>query len=96
MIRALIFAILGLFVISIIRLLTTTVAKNMGDLFQDGKTPNQKPNGAPPPSAGGGSLKRDPVCGTYIPADLSVRKSVNGEVLYFCSPECRDKYVAQA
>jgi len=40
----------------------------------------------------GGELKRDPVCGTYIANSNSVRKVVNGETLYFCSPECRDKY----
>lgn len=48
--------------------------------------------------AGGGSsgaptmLQQDPVCGTYVAIDTSLKKVVNGKVLHFCSPECRDKY----
>ena len=37
-------------------------------------------------------LKKDPVCGTYVSADTSVTRTVNGSVVHFCSPECRDKY----
>ena len=40
----------------------------------------------------GGELKKDPVCGTYVAALGSPSATVNGEVYYFCSPECRDKY----
>ena len=49
-----------------------------------------------PPSEvpSGGELKKDPVCGTYVSASASLTRTVNGEVLYFCSPECRDKYRA--
>lgn len=39
-----------------------------------------------------GHLKKDPVCGTYISTDLSVKKTVNGEVVHFCSEACRDKF----
>jgi uncharacterized protein len=89
MLRALIYSILGLFAIMLVRMITTTLMKGVGELFQEEATAKKNP-----PTTGGGPLKRDPVCGTYIPADASVRKSVNGEVLYFCSPECRDKYGA--
>ena len=37
-------------------------------------------------------LKKDPVCGTYVPAATSLTRTVNGSVVHFCSPECRDKY----
>ena len=63
------------------------VTKGVGEMFAASNPPAGKPQ---PPA--NGPLKRDPVCGTYIPADNSVRKVVSGEVLYFCSPECRDKY----
>lgn len=56
---------------------------------------------APPPHAprrpevvSGGELKKDPVCGTYVSEALSVTRKVNGQVLHFCSKECRDKYHA--
>ena len=51
---------------------------------------------SPPPEAptvqAGGDLKRDPVCGTYVSTSTSISKSVKGQVVYFCSKECRDKF----
>jgi len=37
-------------------------------------------------------LKKDPVCGTYVSTAASVSRKVAGELVYFCSAECRDKY----
>ena len=37
-------------------------------------------------------LKKDPVCGTYVPVATSVKKTVAGSVVHFCSTDCRDKY----
>lgn len=37
-------------------------------------------------------LQQDPVCGTYVAVDTSLKRVVKGKVLHFCSPECRDKY----
>jgi YHS domain-containing protein len=37
-------------------------------------------------------LQQDPVCGTYVAIDTSLKRVVKGQVLHFCSPECRDKY----
>jgi YHS domain-containing protein len=39
-------------------------------------------------------LRQDPVCGTYVAIDSSLKTIKNGEVIHFCSPECRDKYLA--
>ena len=39
-------------------------------------------------------LQQDPVCGTYVAIDTSLKKVVNGKVLHFCSPECRDRWQA--
>ena len=55
------------------------------------------PRGAtrrPPSVHSGGELKKDPVCGTYVSTAASITRTVNGEVLYFCSRECSDKYRA--
>jgi YHS domain-containing protein len=41
-----------------------------------------------------GELKKDPACGTYISAATSIQEKVGGETFYFCSKQCRDKYVA--
>jgi YHS domain-containing protein len=37
-------------------------------------------------------LQQDPVCGTYVAIDASLKRVVNGKVLHFCSDECRDRY----
>ena len=37
-------------------------------------------------------LRQDPVCGTYVAIDSSLKTLVNGQVVHFCSAECRDKY----
>jgi YHS domain-containing protein len=57
--------------------------------------------GAPPVGArqertkvpAGGELRKDPVCGTYVSVASSVSHEANGKTVYFCSKECRDKYV---
>jgi YHS domain-containing protein len=51
----------------------------------------QAPRNAPTLHTGG-ELKKDPVCGTFVSVDASVTKRVNGELVHFCSPACRDKY----
>ena len=48
----------------------------------------------PPTLQSGGELRKDPVCGTYVSTTAGITRKVNGEVLYFCSKECRDKYRA--
>lgn len=40
-------------------------------------------------------LVRDPVCGMHMAAELSLPVKQGGEVLHFCSPECRDKYLGE-
>jgi YHS domain-containing protein len=39
-------------------------------------------------------LKKDPVCGTYVSSASGFTRTVNGQVICFCSKECRDKYAA--
>jgi YHS domain-containing protein len=38
-------------------------------------------------------LKKDPVCGTYVSAASGFTRSVNGQLVCFCSKECRDRFV---
>jgi YHS domain-containing protein len=46
----------------------------------------------PPAVRSGGELKKDPVCGTYVSTSASITRTVGGEVFYFCSKECSDRY----
>ncbi|HXV86347.1 MAG TPA: hypothetical protein VD793_06595 [Gemmatimonadales bacterium] len=45
-----------------------------------------------PPAAR--TLYRDPVCGTHVSPDISQRFEHEGQVLHFCSTECRERYRA--
>ena len=47
------------------------------------------------PSVHQGIVKRDPACGTYVDVEVSVQARAGGEVLHFCSAQCRDAYLAQ-
>jgi YHS domain-containing protein len=44
------------------------------------------------PNTAATMLQQDPVCGTYVAVDSSLKRVVNGKVIHFCSAECRDKY----
>lgn len=48
---------------------------------------------APQPPAAT-ELKKDPVCGTYVSAASGFTREVKGQIVYFCSKECRDKFAA--
>jgi len=37
-------------------------------------------------------LVQDPVCKTYIPQRSALHIRQNGQLIYFCSRECRDRY----
>jgi UPF0716 family protein affecting phage T7 exclusion len=39
-----------------------------------------------------GELQKDPVCGTFVPVASSLKRIVSGHAVYFCSPECRDRF----
>ena len=49
-----------------------------------------RPSSTPPPI---GELKRDPVCGTYVATQLSVKTHRGDQELHFCSPECQQEYL---
>ncbi len=40
-----------------------------------------------------GDMVKDPVCNTYIPAENAIKEDIGDKTYYFCSPECRDKFI---
>jgi YHS domain-containing protein len=52
----------------------------------------QPPRQQPPSVPAGGELKKDPVCGTYVSTLTGITSKAKGELVYFCSEECRKKY----
>ena len=76
-------------------LLVRAVLKSIFSSFRSyttSQTTPQTQSPQPPPVSAGGELKKDPVCGTYVATGASVTRTVNGQVLYFCSAQCRDRY----
>ena len=40
-----------------------------------------------------GEMVKDPVCGTYVDKDSAITVRNGEQTLYFCSYECRKKYI---
>ena len=92
MFRAILYLLFAVILISVLRAVLGIIAKGFGDLLNPAqRKPDQTSGGHVPLS---GELKKDPACGTYISATTSIQEKVGGETVYFCSKQCRDKYVA--
>jgi hypothetical protein len=76
--------------IIIIVLVSRTVKRWLGT----GQYRNSGPAGAPPETVDDEMIK-DPVCGAYFPQRNAVALTHGNQVLYFCSIECRDRYLAR-
>ena len=40
-------------------------------------------------------MVKDPFCEVYFPKRQGFKATVNGQTLYFCSAECRDRYLSE-
>jgi uncharacterized protein len=62
-----------------------------------GARPATRPRAGGPraeaPERVGGTLVRDPHCGTYLPESRAIAVRSGDETRYFCSTACRDAYV---
>jgi YHS domain-containing protein len=94
MFRVIFYLLVTVVLITVLKSVVGIVLKGVSEAMKPGST---NPGAAPPrpnqvPLTG--ELKKDPVCGTYIAAATSIREKLGGQTFHFCSPECRDKYVA--
>ena len=79
--------------VTILRSVVSTILRGFSELLQSHSAPQSRPTQAQNVPLTG-ELKKDPVCGTYTAAATSIQQTIRGETVYFCSPQCRDKYVA--
>ncbi|MCS6953872.1 MAG: hypothetical protein RMK57_12675 [Bryobacterales bacterium] len=86
-VRTVLYLLVAILLITLLRYLIGALARSFGQLAGLGP---RRPRADP---KAGGELKRDPVCGTFVAASSSFKKTVRGEVVYFCSTECRDRYL---
>ena len=90
MIRTVIYLLISIFLITFLRFVIGIIGKAFSDLARPASPDPRRPSSSA--ATAGGELKRDPVCGTFVAPSASVKKTVRGEMLHFCSPACRDKY----
>ena len=93
--RVILYLLFAVILISVLRAVMGIIAKGFGELM--GPRPGQASHSSQAPGKQvplTGELKKDPACGTYIATASSIQEKVGGEILYFCSKQCRDKYVA--
>jgi YHS domain-containing protein len=69
---------------SVQRIFTATVHPPRDQQAQQTRTPP-----ATPPAT---ALEQDPVCGTYVSVDSSLKRIVGGKVYHFCSEACKDRF----
>jgi YHS domain-containing protein len=55
-------------------------------------THGQEPGKIPPAMP----LYRDPVCGTYVSPEISLKLEKSGHITHFCSAECRERFGRRA
>ncbi len=84
---------IAILVVAFIRYLISAILRVFSSSGQEPSV--QAPPGGPPKtSASGGELHRDPVCGTFVSEATSLKSDVSGAIFYFCSANCRDRYLA--
>lgn len=93
MIRAILYLLGAVLLITALRSVIGFVMRGLSQLFSGGSPPPAGRRSRPaPPVPASGELKRDPVCGTFIATSTPHQKTVRGERVYFCSQDCQDQY----
>jgi uncharacterized protein len=63
-------------------------------MFTPPKPMPRRPAPSKPQEVSGGTLVRDPQCGTYIPETKAIVVGRGESVTFFCSTTCRDAWAA--
>jgi hypothetical protein len=86
--RLILYLIVGVIILTLLR----SVVEAIGKAFAGGPASPAPPSPGAPRGQASQSLKKDPVCGTFVSAATALQKTKGGETYYFCSAECRDKF----
>ncbi len=74
---------------------TVSLLRRIVRQMNAGQTPRSDPYMDVPNNAVNQKLVRDPVCGMHIAEGLALPLKQGNETVFFCSAECRDKYVKE-
>jgi uncharacterized protein len=73
-----------IFLIFVLWLLRVVLAKVFGDFRRRPPRASDKPSS---------NMVKDPICGMYMDSRLAIRLENSKEAHYFCSEECKNKYL---
>ena len=74
-------------------LVVSWAVKLLGRAIGGASAPRPAPANASPETVSASKrLVKDPVCGMHMAEELALPLEANGEVVHFCSQECRAKY----
>lgn len=90
--RVFLYLIVGVIALALLRSVLEVIGKGFGGGQTGSPSPPSSPSAGEPRGQSAQSLKKDPVCGTFVSAATAVQKSKGGETYYFCSAACRDKF----
>jgi YHS domain-containing protein len=79
-----------LFWVALVSWSVSLLRRLVGAMGAGGAAQNQDSDS---PESRSQTLVRDPVCGMHIAPGLALSVNDGGEMVHFCSPECRDKYL---
>ena len=88
MLRALLYLIAMVVAISVLR----SIIGFLASLFTNVTVGPKRPTAASREPSKPEALQRDPVCGTFVAPSAAISMQKDGEMLYFCSTACRDKF----
>lgn len=81
--------------VSLIRAVVDYIKRLWHGVTQDPRPfPGTRPRTPVGDPSGASVLQQDPICGTYVAVETSLKKIVAGRVYFFCSAECRNKFTA--
>lgn len=85
--KLLFFLLLAILLITVLRSVIGIVMKGFASLAQP-QSPTRSASG----QLRSDELKRDPVCGVYVPAATSIKRTIKGVTVHFCSEKCASRY----
>jgi YHS domain len=88
--RLIFYVVVGVIILTLLRSVVEAIGKAFSSGSSSPSPATAGPRGQAPPSHQ--SLKKDPVCGTFVSTATAIQKTKGGETYYFCSAECRDKF----
>ena len=92
MFRYIVLLLVSVLLISLVRSIVGIVMKGFADMVSAQKPATQAQPSQQNNIPNTGELKKDPVCGTFVATSSSVKKTVGGKTVHFCSEACRDQY----